>query len=154
MTSIDLERKNSLVSEGVHTFKIASSEEKGPGASGFMYWNFRMTCIDKGPDEGQAVWTMLSLSPQARFKLDQFLDAVEAPQSGTVSHENFVGKTLRAKIQWQDYEGSPKAVVETYIVPGAAVPANNGNGTPKTPANPAPGGLPKDTTNSGFKPPF
>lgn len=153
MTSVNLERQNSVVSEGTHTFKIESSEEK-MGGSGFPYWNFRLKCVDEGPDKGQAVWAMISLSPAARFKLDQFLDAVGAPTKGTISHEHFVGKTLRATVKWETYNGSITAKPDAFLPVGAApAPTSGTPAQPKLPVDDANSSLPKDTT-SGFKAPF
>lgn len=150
MTQIDLERKNSICSEGVHTFKITKSEEKGPGASGFPYWNFSLQCVDEGPDKGQMVWAVVSLAPQARFKLDQFLDAVGAPESGSVSHENFIGKTLRCSIKWDSYDGKVTAKPDSFIQPGATVTDSK----PKSQTSASKNALPSDVTGSGFKKPF
>jgi len=146
-TPVDLERKNSICSEGVHTFKIVKSEEK-MGPSG-PYWNFQMNCIDEGPDKGQAVWSIVSLAPQARFKLDQFLDAVGAPEKGTVTHENFVGKTLRVKIVWETYNDTTKARADVFIPVGGPAPKSQPAKAQSSDAK-----LPSDATTDGFKPPF
>lgn len=154
MSEISLERQNSICSEGTHTFKIVKSEEK-MGGSGFPYWNFQMTCIDEGPDKGQSVWGMISLSPQARFKLDQFLDATNAPTKGSASHEHFVGQTLRATVKWEDYNGKISAK------PDAFIPAGGGSTLPKSAsvqkqAQSSGQSLPNDVAGGsvGFKPPF
>lgn len=151
MTEVDLQRQNSVVSEGTHTFKIEASEEK-MGGSGFPYWNFRLKCLDEGPDKGQAVWAIISLSPTARFKLDQFLDAVDAPTKGKISHEHFVGKTLRATVKWETYNGSITAKPDVYLPAGAPV-QNSENKTPSSSSDNTGQSLPKDVA-SGFKAPF
>lgn len=150
MTEINFERKNSVCSEGVHSFKIVKSEEKA-GGSGFPYWAFELTCIDEGPDKGQKVWTNVSLAPQARFKVDQFLDAVGAPVKGSASHEAFVGKTLRISIKWETYNGSVKAAADAYIPLNAAAPKSSSTATPAENVDQK---LPADSTGAGFKAPF
>jgi hypothetical protein len=115
MTAINAERKNTVVSEGVHAFKIMKSEEKTGKESGEPYWNFQCSCTDKGPDEGLTAWLMISLSPQARFKVDQFLDAINAPESGNIDHPQCVGKTFKAEILWDSYQGNIKAAFGVLI---------------------------------------
>jgi hypothetical protein len=119
MTAIDAKRKNSLVSKGVHTFKITKSEEKIGKESKEPYWNFVLTCQDKGPDEGVGLFLMISLSAAARFKVDQFLDAIGAPAEGSLDHPQCVGKTLRAEVKWDEYQGNLKAVAAVLIPFGA-----------------------------------
>ena len=138
---VDLERKNTLLTEGVHTFKIMKGEEK-EGGSGYPYWNFQLNCLDKGPDENLACWLMVSLSPQARWKLDQFLDAVEAARSGKASCDDFIGRTLRANIIWDNYNGSVKAKPDAVFPASGeiktAAPAKAGAGVSEVKGVPAP----------------
>jgi hypothetical protein len=148
MTEVDLERKNNICTEGTHTFKIIKSEEK-MGGSGYPYWNFQLNCVDEGPDKGLAVWAMISLSPQARFKLDQFLDSVDAPTKGKISHEHFVGKTMRATVKWDTYNGSISAKPDAYLPAGSSV---NPSAKPTLDSTQETK-LPKDAT-TGFKAPF
>jgi hypothetical protein len=119
MTAIDAKRKNSLVSKGVHTFKITKSEEKIGKESKEPYWNFQLSCQDEGPDKGLTVFLMISLTPAARFKVDQFLDAIGAPGEGSIDHPQCVGKTLRSEIKWDEYQGNLKAVAAVLIPFGA-----------------------------------
>jgi hypothetical protein len=115
MTAIPSERKNTVVSEGVHNFKIKKSEEKEGKTSGEPYWNFVCECTDEGLDKGLTVWLMISLSPQARFRIDQFLNAINAPDTGSIDHPQCVGKTFRAEVEWDSYNGNISAKPTTLI---------------------------------------
>lgn len=134
MTAVNAERKNSVVSEGVHTFKVTKSEEKISQQSGAPYWNFTCSCTDEGPDKGTNAFLIISLQEQARFKMDQFLDAINAPESGSIDHTHCVGKTFKAEIVWETYNGSIKAGFNVLIPFGKEfVPK------PKTSSEPAVG---------------
>jgi hypothetical protein len=149
-TTVDLGRKNSVLSEGVHHLRIKKCEEKqGPKGP---YWNFLMECTDPGPDLGVGVFTIVSLAPDARWKLDQFLDGVGAPDKGTVVGSKFVGKDLRAMIKYETYNGAVKSVVEAYIpgnAPEGTVPKVSGTGN----TNPTPPTELPETTGQ-YKAPF
>ena len=100
---INLERTaNVPVTEGIHTFEIVSGEE-GEGAKG-AYWKFTLSCLD--PDEeGKNTSLILSLSPQSRWRLELFLDAVHAPTKGFATADKFIGRRLRGKVVHEEYEG-------------------------------------------------
>ena len=133
--SVSLDRTaNSPVSEGVHVFTIASGEEaegpKGP------YWKFVLACQTPA-EAGKQVFHIVSLTPQSRWRLELFLDAVNAPKTGNASISQFVGRSLRAQITHQDYEGRPQARVgEMWPVTSAPknVPTSVQPQVTKTPA--------------------
>lgn len=123
---IDLTRTaNSPVTEGIHAFKIVSGEEaegpKGP------YWKFNCTCLTPG-EEGKNVFTIVSLSPQARWRLEIFLDAVGAPSSGSATMDKFIGRQFRAKVTHEMYEGRVQARLADMF------PMTGGKAAPVTPA--------------------
>lgn len=104
---INLERiANAPITEGIHAFKITSGEE-GEGAKG-TYWKFTATCLTPG-EEGKSAFLFVSLSPQARWRLESFLDAVGAPTTGTATMQNFIGRQFRSKVQHEMYEGKRQA---------------------------------------------
>ena len=104
---IDLDRTASTpVTEGIHTFEIVSGEE-GEGAKG-AYWRFNLRCLSPGED-GKTAQLIISLSPQARWRLEIFLDAIRAPEAGKATIENFFKRKLRAKVTHELYEGREQA---------------------------------------------
>ena len=107
--SVSLDRTaNSPVSEGVHPFTIMSGEE-GEGKAG-PYWKFILACQTPA-EAGKQVFHICSLSSQSRWRLELFLDAVGAPKTGNATISQFVGRSLRAQIVHEDYEGRPQARV-------------------------------------------
>jgi hypothetical protein len=48
---------------------------------------------------------IFSLSKKARFKLDEFLDAIEAPKKGSMVIDDTVGKLLRVTVVHEEFNG-------------------------------------------------
>lgn len=118
---IDLERQaNKLVPEGVHEFTIVDSGI-GQGNSG-AYW--RLACEAEG-DLGMLT-VFLSMSPAARWKLEQFLNAINAPTTGKMHYSELVGKRFRGLVRHEEYEGQKRATVDTFY------PVTNGSNTSNT----------------------
>jgi|SRR3989304_536184 len=122
---------NAPCSEGVHVMSIKEGEEaegpKGP------YWKFLLAPQTPG-EEGKDIFFIVSLSTQARWRLELFLDAIGAPSTGTATIKNFIGRKFRAQIKHEDYEGRPQARVgEMY---------------PLTVSNPPPMKSPKGVSNA------
>lgn len=117
---INLERiANAPITEGIHAFKITAGEE-GEGAKG-TYWKFTATCLTPG-EEGKNVFLFISLSPQARWRLEVFLDAAGAPASGTATLQNFIGRQFRAKVEHEMYEGRKQARLGDLFPMAGGVP--------------------------------
>jgi hypothetical protein len=113
--AIDLTRVSNVpVAEGIHLFKVIDVEE-GEGAAG-PYWKFNLACQSES-EAGKTVPLFLSLGDKSRWKLEGFLDAVGAPQSGRVTSDRFVGKMFRANITHGDYNGRPQANVGEMYPP-------------------------------------
>ena len=94
MTEVNLTRNTGLPSLGTHLFKIIRFSEHA--GTEFPYWRYICQIQDQGPDKGKEVMLQLSLSPSARWKMDEFLDAVKAPGQGKANGESYVGKMFRA----------------------------------------------------------
>lgn len=108
-TPIDLTRDSGLPSEGMHLFKITDAKEQNSKSSGQPQWILGLTCQDSGEDQGKKMSVFLSLAPQARFKIDQLLDAIEAPKHGSMTVEQMVGKLLKVVVVHGEYEGNVNA---------------------------------------------
>jgi hypothetical protein len=104
-TPINLDRSTGLVTEGMHLFKIVSAEDGASKESGQPMWIIGMECQDGEEDKGKKFTLWLSMVPAARFKVDDFLDAIEAPAHGELTPEQTVGKLLKVYITHGDYNG-------------------------------------------------
>lgn len=115
-SQIDLERTSGFPSEGLHLFKITKAEEKASKASNQPQYVLTLTCQDGGADDqGKTVTMFLSLSPQARFKIDQLLDAIEAPKHGVWTVDKFVGNTFKGLVVYGEYEGNMTANISKML---------------------------------------
>lgn len=113
---LDLKRTaGGKVDEGIHLFKITGFEEKVGNAG--PYWQFRCECLTKG-QEGRSSLLFISLSQSARWKAEQFLDAVGAPPTGSVPAEKFIGKTFRASVVHEIHEGQARANIKEMFPAG------------------------------------
>jgi hypothetical protein len=121
MPKLDLNRTSGLVSEGTHTFKITASKEQLSGTGNEMYV-LTATCQDAGEDQGRTITMFVSLTPQARFKVDALLDAIGAPRKGEWSCEKFVGSTFRGVVTTGQFEGTERSEINRYLAPGAQAP--------------------------------
>lgn len=118
---IDLERVgNDPVSAGIHTFKITSFTE-GEGEKG-AYWKFDCEC-ETPSEKGKSVPVFLSLTPQSRWKLEIFLDAVNAPKAGAATADKFIGRRFRGSVEMGEYNGRPQAKInEMFPVTTSSAP--------------------------------
>ena len=108
-TTFDFERNSGLMAEGIHYFRLTAVEEKdGPKAT---YFEYTCTCEERSDDNGKDLPLRLSLSAAARWKLDEFLDAVGAAASGTGQPEQFLGLVVRGSVAHSEYENRLKAEI-------------------------------------------
>ena len=134
----DLDRGSELVPEGLQEFIVDAAEVKeGPKAAYIL-----LTLRYAGPSpefEGSAVWHNISLAPQSRWKLDEALDAIDAPATGKANSQIFMGKRVRAQIFHEEYECVMKAKVH-QLVKSAFI---GQPGQPTTPSAPGPSSPPE-----------
>lgn len=104
--SFSNERMEDIPPVGVHLVRVANFDT-GQGQSG-PYIKYTLE-IQEGPFQGRWLWLYLSLSEKARFKLNEFLDAVEAPKKGTSHPEDFVGAVFRVMVEHEEYNGRKQA---------------------------------------------
>lgn len=110
MYQVPLDRvANQPVPEGIHPFSVSEIEE-GESSSQNPMWTVTLACLTPG-EEGKTVPLFLVLTPSARWKLEQFFDAVGAPTSGMVTADRFKGRKLRCQITHEDYQGRKQARV-------------------------------------------
>ncbi|KKM59967.1 hypothetical protein LCGC14_1546610 [marine sediment metagenome] len=118
-TTIDLSRKTGLLTLGTHTFRVLDKSVEELGPSGDPYWRLICEVISKGEDQGKEIMHSISLGHKSRFIMDEFLDGVDAPRSGKGDLGQFLGKTFRASVGQDTYNGKLKSVI-TNIMPVSA----------------------------------
>jgi hypothetical protein len=146
MPQIPLER-DSILSAGVHSFVIKEVKEAVGKESGSPYLKIQYICIDAGPEAKKSVYGNLSLTPQSRWIVDQFLDAVGFPSTGTIDTASFVGKKLRARVVHTEFNGKTKAELSIFIPAGSNVAEHSPEADKKPAQQSAPAkkvGLPSD----------
>lgn len=116
--AIDLSRTSGLVDLGTHTFQVTDRSSIEMGGSGYEYWRLICQVISPGENQGKEVMHQLSLSPSARFKIDEFLDGIGAPKKGKWTMEQCVGLKFRASVTHETYEGKMKTAFESIIPQG------------------------------------
>ncbi len=102
-----------LLEKGTYVAKIEAVDVEPSGPSGFPYLKLRL----KGTMRGEifTLWTNVSLSPQARFKLDQLLDAIGAPQEGQISPGDMVSTSVFIAVKVTSYEGTQRNEVDKFL---------------------------------------
>lgn len=113
---------------GVYPVVITSlrqSEEDGP--SGYPYLILEMTISD-GEYENRKLWTNLSMSPKAAFKVKEFCLAVGVSEEELTGEfdfdpEDYEGATAEVAVKQESYEGQLKNRVTNFIVAEASKPA-------------------------------
>jgi hypothetical protein len=111
--------KEGLLPNGVYRVIIEHAEEKD-GPSGHPYYNFRLRAIVKGEKHPISIWDKVSHSPDARFRMENLMDAIEFEEGLEVDAPDFIGKSYWASISSRQYQGKWSNEVKDYLTPEAA----------------------------------
>lgn len=117
-SEFDLDRSSGLAAEGIHLMLIENVEERQGPKGKYIVLVLR---IQGGDDDGKMLWYNVSLLPQARWKLDEALDAVGAPPTGKATGMLFMGKYVRGQVVHREWEGQLRDGVST-LMPAGDVP--------------------------------
>lgn len=120
--SFDLKREGNsgLLPNGVYRIVVEDAQEK-TGPSGHPYVNLKIKAIVKGKQSSMPIFEVLSTAPEARFRVEQFLDAVGAPESGSANARWFKGKSCWASLKSEEYQGTWRNKVAQYLTEEAAM---------------------------------
>lgn len=113
------EGNSGLLPNGVYRIVIEDAQEK-TGPSGHPYVNLKIRAIVKGKQSSMPIFEVISTAPEARFRVEQFLDAVGAPESGSASARWFKGKSCWASLKSEEYQGTWRNKVAQYLTEEAA----------------------------------
>lgn len=116
----DKDDTSHLLPQGVYRVVIEKVTELD-GPSGFPYFNLRCSAITNGEKWPEAIWEKVSLSPKARFRVDDWLDALEIENvDQDLPPEYFQGKSFWAKVGTKEYNGKWSNEITQYLTPEAA----------------------------------
>ena len=114
---------------GVYPIVVSSlkqSEEDGP--SGYPYIILEMTVAD-GEFENRKLWTNLSMSPKAAFKVKEFLlgvgvaeDEINDPEGFEFDPDEYEGANAAVAVKQESYEGVIRNRVTNFIPSEDAAP--------------------------------
>lgn len=118
---IPLERTGgrSLLADGVYRARIESVEQKQGAKGPYLSFVYNIVTPDGRPTDTK-IWDNISLAEKARFKVDQFLDALEAGTEGSVGLGWFKGKSLWVTVTNETYQQQLKNRIGSYITPEMA----------------------------------
>lgn len=112
--TISLKRTNGILPDGVYKLRVEKVEVKqGQKAP---YIALQLLVVGKTTK----VYENVSTAEAARFRLEQFLDAIEAPAKGNLKPNSLRGKTFWAKLTNESYQGRLKNTIDTYLTPAIA----------------------------------
>ena len=109
----DLTRSSGAPTIGIHTFRVERVREDEGDAG--PYFGLSCVCQDEGDDQGKEVYHILSLSAASRFRVDEFLDAINAPKKGKASRDLFQGKVFRGEVIIDEYQGKQRAAFKNVF---------------------------------------
>lgn len=118
MATINLKRTGGILADGLYKARIHHMEER-PGKAA-PYFQVQLK-IEKG---NSLVFDNVSMSENARFRLEAFLDALQAPTSGNMTVAKLIA-FCRNKAVWvvlgnESYEGKLKNTVKQWLTPEVA----------------------------------
>jgi hypothetical protein len=139
--TIDLERQSEPLSAGTHLI-ILDDVDVDEGPSGYPFLRVTYKALE-GPEAGKEVQDIISLSPAARFRVDAWLDAMLMPKEGSARPAAFIGKTLRAEVTHEEYDGRVRARPKRYLpdlrhAPAPSQPGGSADFSKMPPVPPSP----------------
>jgi hypothetical protein len=114
---IPLKRTAGLPPIGIYRCVIRKVD-LNDGASGYPYMACECSIDDKKyPDEsGSVFYANLSLSPKAKWKMEEALNALGAPTEGRIDSTGwFMGKRFYAMLEHHEWEGRKRLQLDEWI---------------------------------------
>lgn len=114
MDPVNLSRKSRPPCEGLHRARIIQIDQKTSKGAGLPYLSIQYSIEEPGEDGGKAVFDNMSLSEKARFRFDPFLDAVGAPEEGTMDPGKFVGQVIWITVKHEEYNNRLQPRIDNF----------------------------------------
>lgn len=111
-----------LLPEGDYQVRIEKVEER-TSQRGNDVLNFTLIVLDaSGRPTTRRIFDNITLTDSARWRLDAMLDALAAPEDGTVSPGWFRGKTMWVRIGEEEYNGETRNRIKRFLAPRLSSP--------------------------------
>ena len=129
--SINIETDTTVgqVSEGIHNFRCTKAEVASNKAGDGQNLVLSLACQTPG-ETGRTLRTWISLKEPARWKLTEVLLAFGAEPKTVkgkpvvkMTQDLFIGKTVRAQVVHEDWNGEERASIDRILPPEAAQPS-------------------------------
>ena len=128
----------SILPDGTYMFEIAEKEDTY-SSKGDVMINITLRCIEEDRS-GALVWDRILIplpeSPSHKVigRTKRFLHSIGEPYQGNfdVDTDNWVGKTIEAKISKGEWNGRPKNVIDKYNLQAGNKDVNTSNSQPKS----------------------
>jgi hypothetical protein len=115
---ISLKRTGGVLEEGVYRLSIDSMELKQGQVA--PYFALKLKVHGKST----IVYENISTAEAARFRMEAFLDAIQAPTDGAMTAPKLIsfcrGKSFFANLGNESYNGKLKNVIAQYLLPEVA----------------------------------
>jgi len=120
MSESTVSLKRGPVAAGFHYARLTEMIQKtGPKGD---YWEYTVVVEETSPDNGRELPLRISLTPAARWKMDEFLDAVEAAPEGEARGSQYLGKLIKVHVLETEYNDRPKAEIDAIFPAGIVDP--------------------------------
>jgi len=117
--NIPLERVG-LLDDGIYKIRVTETEDR-TSTNGNPYVNLTCSVLDeRGQETGVQIWHTLTMTKKSMPMVGQFLDAVGAPTTGSISSRALKGKTFWAQVGKDTYQGRTKNVIKSPLTPEQA----------------------------------
>lgn len=112
-TKVQTKRTSGLPPAGAYRFRVIEAKER-EGAKG-PYWAFTTAIVGDKYFNDTHVYVNISLSPQARWKMDEWLDAFKVPEEIEITGDYFLGQFFVGNLVHNEFEGTNPNTGEKQI---------------------------------------
>ena len=111
----EIQNDRAAVSPGFHYGRVAEVVEKtGPKGE---YWQYTIAIEEETKDAGKELPYRVSLSPDARWKALEFLDAVGAPEEGSTKSDTYLGALVKVHVIEGTYNDKTRPEIDGIFAP-------------------------------------
>jgi hypothetical protein len=113
-------RGGSLHKEGIYQVRILKAEEKVAKSSGNDMVEMQLAVLKNGRPFGSIIYDRVVLTEDTKWRLDQLMDALDAPENQNVPVSWLEGQDLYARIGVDETQDDPRNNVKRYMMVSTA----------------------------------